>query len=142
MNKPLPPVDFDDNPEWTEDDFAKAKPASQALVRKPGRPVGSTSSTKQQIALRVDVDVVETFKNSGAGWQTRMNEALRTRVDVTYSRALKGWLVSVNRPTEGIAGRAHHIIGKFPNRDEAIEAAEAAAAKEAGNAKVKVWENA
>lgn len=43
-----------------------------------GRPLGS--GTKVQVTLRIDEDVVETFKASGAGWQTRMNEALRSWV--------------------------------------------------------------
>ena len=32
---------------------------------------------KQQIALRVDVDVLEWFKAQGDGYQTRMNAVLR-----------------------------------------------------------------
>ena len=80
---------FDDNPEWTAEDFAKAKPADQvhpphvvsALVRKPGRPVGSKKPhAKQQVALRLDPEVIERFKAAGPGWQTRMNEALRAAV--------------------------------------------------------------
>ncbi len=41
-----------------------------------GRPIGSGS--KVQVTLRIDVDVVEKFKASGAGWQTRMNDALKS----------------------------------------------------------------
>jgi len=33
---------------------------------------------KEQIALRVDADVLEWFRAQGAGWQTRMNEVLKT----------------------------------------------------------------
>lgn len=86
MNKTPPVVFDDDNPEWTEGDFARAKPASEvlgpelaaAMVRKRGRPAGSTKAdAKQQIALRVDADVLAAYKAGGPGWQTRMNEALR-----------------------------------------------------------------
>jgi uncharacterized protein (DUF4415 family) len=87
MGKPVPPVEFDDdNPEWTEEDFARARPAHEVLppeavallVRKPGRPAGSKNARrKQQIALRVDADVLAAYKAGGAGWQTRMNDALR-----------------------------------------------------------------
>jgi len=144
MSKPKPPADFDDNPEWTEDDFGRAKAAEElhaphvvsAPVRKRGRPVGST---KRQIALRLDTDVADSFRDSGPGWQTRMNEALRTRVDVAYSQAVNGWLVSVNRPIAGVAGRAHDIIGKFKTPEEARNAADHAAAREPGNAKVAIW---
>ena len=41
-----------------------------------GRPLGSGS--KVQVTLRIDADVVNKFKASGAGWQTRMNDALRS----------------------------------------------------------------
>lgn len=86
MNKPKPPADFDDNPEWTEADFAAARPASEMfppevlalLVRKPGRPVGWTKpDAKKSITLRLDPDVIEGWRNSGPGWQSRMNAALR-----------------------------------------------------------------
>ena len=43
-----------------------------------GRPLGS--GTKTQITLRLDVDVVDKFKASGDGWQTRINEALKSWV--------------------------------------------------------------
>lgn len=83
MNKEPPVVFDDDNPEWTEADFARARAASDllppaiaaALVKnKGGRPRGSN---KVQIALRADREVVERFKADGPGWQSRMNDALR-----------------------------------------------------------------
>ncbi len=82
MSKGPPPEGFDENPEWTEDDFARARPASQlvsphalrALVRSAGRP---PSSAKQQVTLRLDREAVERMKAGGPGWQTRINEAVR-----------------------------------------------------------------
>lgn len=80
------PVVFDDeNPEWTEADFARARPISEfpalaaAFERaRAGRPVGSTKpETKVQVALRIDPDIVAAFKADGPGWQSRMNAALR-----------------------------------------------------------------
>ncbi len=41
-----------------------------------GRPLGS--GTKVQVTLRIDEDVLDKFKASGSGWQTRMNEALKS----------------------------------------------------------------
>ncbi|MGT2515642.1 BrnA antitoxin family protein [Sphingomonas panni] len=75
----------DDNPEWTADDFARAKPGAEvlpaalvsALKRAPGRPAGSVTSNKQQVTLRLDRDVLERFRATGAGWQSRVNDALR-----------------------------------------------------------------
>lgn len=35
------------------------------------------SPTKEQIAIRFDKDVLDAFRAGGAGWQTRMNSALK-----------------------------------------------------------------
>jgi uncharacterized protein (DUF4415 family) len=40
-----------------------------------GRPPGS--GKKEQITLRLDTEILEQFKATGDGWQTRINEALR-----------------------------------------------------------------
>jgi uncharacterized protein (DUF4415 family) len=40
-----------------------------------GRPLGSGS--KEQVTLRLDSQVLEKFKATGSGWQTRINDALR-----------------------------------------------------------------
>jgi uncharacterized protein (DUF4415 family) len=44
---------------------------ARAVVGKYYRPV------KEQIALRIDADVLAWFKSKGAGYQSRMNEVLR-----------------------------------------------------------------
>ncbi|WP_174284756.1 BrnA antitoxin family protein [Sphingomonas bacterium] len=83
MNKPLPPPDdYDENPEWTEEDFAKARPASEVLppevvallVRRRGP---QRAPTKAPVTLRLDPDVLAKFRATGPGWQSRMNEVLR-----------------------------------------------------------------
>ncbi len=43
--------------------------------RRAGRPAGS--GNKEQVAIRFDKDVLSSFRASGPGWQTRMNDALR-----------------------------------------------------------------
>ncbi|MEX1166363.1 MAG: BrnA antitoxin family protein [Hydrogenophaga sp.] len=58
---------------FTDAEWAKVKP----LVRR-GRPLGS--GTKTQVTLRLDVEVVEKFRASGEGWQTRINEVLKSWV--------------------------------------------------------------
>ena len=73
-----------DNPEWTEADFARARPASEILSsdvlsafrRARGRPKSETP--KVSIKLRLDPDVIHAFRDQGPGWQSRMNEALRS----------------------------------------------------------------
>ena len=87
MSKPKPPIGYDENPEWTEADFANARPASEVLPPevlaafgkgKRGRPLGWTKpDAKKSITLRLDPDVIEAWRGSGPGWQSRMNAALR-----------------------------------------------------------------
>lgn len=53
-------------------------PASvNGVVR--GRPP-QRGQAKQQATLRLDPDVIAKFRESGPGWQGRMNEALREAV--------------------------------------------------------------
>ena len=47
----------------------------EGILRRPGRP--PKADCKVSVTLRLDRDVVERFKASGAGWQTRINEALK-----------------------------------------------------------------
>ena len=49
--------------------------ASAKVVRKPGRPKAET--TKIPTAIRLSSDVVEYFKSTGTGWQSRIDAALR-----------------------------------------------------------------
>ena len=58
---------------FTDAEWLQVKP----LLRR-GRPLGSGSKT--QVTLRLDVEVLEKFRASGDGWQTRINEALKSWV--------------------------------------------------------------
>ena len=58
---------------FTDAEWAQVKP----LARR-GRPLGSGSKT--QVTLRLDVEVIQKFKASGDGWQTRINDALKSWV--------------------------------------------------------------
>jgi uncharacterized protein (DUF4415 family) len=78
----------DENPEWTQQDFAKAKPALEVLPpdviaqfkNKGGRP--RIENPKEAVKLRIDADVLARFRESGPGWQTRINGILRAAVSV------------------------------------------------------------
>ncbi len=63
--------DEDDRPATVEELDA----AMASYRAKRGRPAGS--GTKEQVAIRLDRDVLTAFRASGTGWQTRMNAALR-----------------------------------------------------------------
>lgn len=72
-----------DAPEATDEQLAKARPFTEAfpaladVMRRSagGRP--KAENPKIAISIRLDRDVVERFKATGAGWQTRINDALR-----------------------------------------------------------------
>lgn len=82
MSDEAPVVFDDDNPEWTEADFARAKPISAfpelAAAFAQARACGlQKAPTKHQVTMRFDQDLLAYFKAAGPGWQGRMNAALR-----------------------------------------------------------------
>ena len=70
-----------DNQEWTAEDFANARPFAEvfpALAASIRRARGRQKApTKVRITLRLDEATIAAFKATGAGWQTRMDEALK-----------------------------------------------------------------
>jgi uncharacterized protein (DUF4415 family) len=68
-----------DNPEWSARDFARARPATEvlptALIRKVRG--AQKTPTKERITIRLSRDVVSRFRESGDGWQRRVDKALR-----------------------------------------------------------------
>lgn len=88
MNKrPNPELIDDDNPQWTAEDMARARPASevlpalfgaeaaQAMLKPRGRP--KASAPKERMTLRLDPELLAALRATGRGWQTRVNDALR-----------------------------------------------------------------
>ena len=51
-----------------------------AMRRRPGERGPQKAPTKQRISLRLSRDVVDTFRATGDGWQTRIDDALREYV--------------------------------------------------------------
>lgn len=76
--KVKPDLIDDDSPEWTDEDFARARPLAEAM---PGlmRKVRGTqkSPTKERITIRLSRDVIGRFRSSGPGWQGKVDTALR-----------------------------------------------------------------
>lgn len=82
MGKPLKADTPDaENPEWTDEDFARAKPLDAypdlARIVRQGRPPLPEEDKKQRVTIYLDRDVVERLKEGGKGWQTRANAKLR-----------------------------------------------------------------
>ena len=67
--------------ELTANDLKGFRSARQALPVSLRRKVGvrgpQRSATKERITIRLSREVVEQFRESGAGWQTRVDAALR-----------------------------------------------------------------
>ncbi|MDR3398754.1 MAG: BrnA antitoxin family protein [Pandoraea sp.] len=78
-----------DSPPLTDAQLRKMRPArdvltaalgkerADALLKRRGRPPKPESERKVTLNMRADRDVVDAFKATGDGWQTRINEALR-----------------------------------------------------------------
>ncbi len=62
------PHEYKELPELTEDMLARA------TLRKGGRP--KSENPRQMISLRLPPNVIERWKATGPGWQTRMAERL------------------------------------------------------------------
>lgn len=73
-------------PEWTDKDFARARPAKDVLPpalydalvkRSRGQRGPQKTPVKKPVTIRVDQDVLKSYKATGKGWQSRMNDVLR-----------------------------------------------------------------
>jgi uncharacterized protein (DUF4415 family) len=66
-------VNDPDNPAWTEDMLG-------APVLKRGRGP-QTAPTKVLTSIRLDADLLEFFKSQGSGYQSRINDTLRSALN-------------------------------------------------------------
>jgi uncharacterized protein (DUF4415 family) len=78
-------VPDDENPEWTAEDWANARPGREVLPTAFVREVETEqrrgrgpqkAPTKRLVSVRLDVSVLERFRATGKGWQTRINDTL------------------------------------------------------------------
>jgi uncharacterized protein (DUF4415 family) len=78
----------DDIPEATAEDFARARPITdfpellEALDngRARGQRGPQRSEVKDRIGLRLDHHIVEHFRATGPGWQSRINDILADHI--------------------------------------------------------------
>lgn len=71
-----------DNPEWTAAEARRAAPLSalpRTLQSKLARRArgAQIKPIKERVTIRLSPEVVEAFRATGAGWQTRMDAALQ-----------------------------------------------------------------
>lgn len=62
--------DYGDAPELTDEQIA------QTVVKRRGRPPLS-GETKSRVTLRLDTDILASYRETGEGWQGRINADLR-----------------------------------------------------------------
>lgn len=83
---PEPDLDDPDNPEWTEEDFARARgpeslsPAELAAFPRTRVRGVQKAPVKTPVSLRLSREVIEHFRESGPGWQSRIDEALKQAI--------------------------------------------------------------
>lgn len=89
--RPNPELTDDDNPELTDEWFARARPAAEVLreqfgaeavahLLKPKRGRPPKAARKRAINIRLSPEVLEHFRATGPGWQTRVDEVLKSHV--------------------------------------------------------------
>lgn len=64
-------IDDPDNPEWTEEDFAKARPLREVLPDLYARLVA-----EEEVALNLPAATIQAFAEEGEDWRERMAETL------------------------------------------------------------------
>ena len=75
-SKRKPWVDPDDGPEWTDDMVARAEiREGDKIIRRGRPPLGARA--KGVVTMRLDADVLASYRALGSGWQTQVNADLR-----------------------------------------------------------------
>ena len=75
--KPNPELPDAANPEWTQAMAKEAIPFGQLPTSLQAKLRGAQKApTKERITIRLSREVVDYFRATGAGWQTRMDAAL------------------------------------------------------------------
>ena len=75
-SKPNAEMIDNENPEWTDEMFASASRGCDILPKLIKRGKQKTS-TKQLTTIRFSPEVLEYFKATGKGWQTRIDAVLK-----------------------------------------------------------------
>jgi uncharacterized protein (DUF4415 family) len=68
-------IDPDDAPHLDSDWFERAEIWDGDRLIRPGRP--KSDKPKQATSIRLDADVLDHYRATGPGWQSRVNQALR-----------------------------------------------------------------
>ncbi len=79
----IQPEEYEEIPELTDEDFARG------VIHVGGRSVGRPKSeaSKKAVSLRLSPRVLEYFRATGPGWQTRINAVLEREVSRQRQKA-------------------------------------------------------
>ncbi|MGD0369954.1 MAG: BrnA antitoxin family protein [Acidobacteriaceae bacterium] len=75
--KPDPELIDDENPEWSEADFARAKSFSELPENHALRGIIAQNKEKKKVPIQLSAEVVEKMQSTGEGWELRVEEAVR-----------------------------------------------------------------
>jgi uncharacterized protein (DUF4415 family) len=84
MSSDPDPIIDDENPEWTEADFARATPASNlpadVLAAFPNTRVVANTDETELVSLRLSSAVLRHFRSSGPDWRGKIDAALKASI--------------------------------------------------------------
>jgi uncharacterized protein (DUF4415 family) len=127
----IQPGEYDDAPEITSEMLRRADLYEGDKLVRRGRP--PLEAPKQAIKLRLDADVVEYFRETGPGWQTRINEALRKDLNVRMGLHVSttGRIAKASRKTGPATSGAEEAVEKKARKERYRKAKKAAAGRPA-----------
>jgi uncharacterized protein (DUF4415 family) len=75
----IQPHEYDEAPEWTDEQIAAADVYQGGkLIRRGGRP--KAERPRKAVSIRLPQDVLDHFRATGPGWQSRITEVLERSV--------------------------------------------------------------
>jgi uncharacterized protein (DUF4415 family) len=78
-NTPIP-YDPEDGPYDPNDEHATERYLSEAVIRYPGQRGPQKAPTKEMISIRLSREVLDHFRATGDGWQSRIDETLKKSI--------------------------------------------------------------
>lgn len=97
-----------DNPPWTDEMWARARPAEEAMPEFIARwrkwRGQQKAPVKKLVSLRLDPDVIDHFRATGPGWQGRINDTLRKAARLrSPAKAARAKPAALKRPAKAAA---------------------------------------
>jgi uncharacterized protein (DUF4415 family) len=87
----------EDIPELTTEEMKRARPfaemfpeLAEAMRRAQGQRGPQIAPVKQRVGLRLDADVLARFRETGRGWQARINDILKQHLQNQQSNNAEG----------------------------------------------------